>query len=139
MISQRICKILFVFALSCSTDPPTVTGHPVTDSSKPIASVDITELRAQLGKITIIDVRSPEEYNRYHIPGAQNIPLGDLESQPDSISELSHSNLYLVCATGRRSNKAAIILKGRGFSNPINVRGGTEAWRAAGHQLERRP
>lgn len=143
---QRKFAFLLCFCLSCSNDIASTNTTAESKKSKKttkepnkehIESINISELKIRQTEIKIIDVRSPDEYNLYHIPGAQSVPLGDLENQLENLSGFADESLYLVCATGRRSHRAAKILKARGFSNPINVKGGTEAWKAAGHPLER--
>ena len=58
---------------------------------------------------TILDVRSPEEYNDGHAPGAVNIPLGEIMDRMDEIKGLK-TPLVLCCASGARSGRAAEFL-----------------------------
>lgn len=57
----------------------------------------------------LIDVREPAEFAQGHLPGAQNIPLGDV-SEADI---QAGSNIY--CRSGRRSGQAVEILKEKGI------------------------
>lgn len=88
------------------------------------------------GKVVLYDVRTPGEYAGGHVPGAVNIPLDQLSSRMDELAPHKGDAVYLVCASGNRSGKAATQLAAAGFSNPINVEGGTRAWQAAGKPLE---
>ena len=101
-----------------------------------VETTDIHSLNQALTtKPLIIDVRTKAEFERYHIVSAQNYPLSTLPSQ---LSQLpTEQAIYLVCATGRRSNKAAQMLQAHGFQRPINVLTGTEGWRQAGYELEK--
>lgn len=80
----------------------------------------------------VIDVREPWEYERGHLPGAKNVPLGDI---PERLNELTEP-LVLVCASGNRSGQAARYLEGQGFTEVANLMGGTHGWVQRGLPLE---
>lgn len=70
---------------------------------------------------TIVDVRSPGEFEGGHIPGAINVPLGEIDRiaervRPDDV-------LYLYCQSGMRSSRACKQLKSAGFANVVNIGG----------------
>lgn len=77
---------------------------------------------------TLIDVREPFEVEQGLIPGAVNIPLGQLENR---INEVSRDYpVFLYCQSGMRSQRAAKILIAKGYPPPINnLKGGMMAWR----------
>ena len=84
-------------------------------------------LKQSPDKITIIDVRSPEEFGEKHIPGAINIPLGELESSSIELSK--QAMIITVCGKGGgRSQQGAALLKQIGFINARFLCGGTLAW-----------
>lgn len=96
-----------------------------------VDEVSVWELRTAIetGAAHIIDVREPFEYRDGHVPGAQLITLGTLPVRlPDLPAE---GELYIVCRSGNRSWHAAHFLAQRGIK-AFNVRGGTDAWAAAG-------
>lgn len=77
--------------------------------------------------VTIIDVRSPEEYDEKHIPGAINIPLGELESRSNNL--LKQSMIITICGKGGgRSAQAAGLLNQLGVINAKFLCGGTFGW-----------
>lgn len=77
-------------------------------------------------QLTVLDVREPEEYEEFHIPGAISIPLGDLK---DRMSELSDDKpIYVVCRTGNRSDMAASLLAENGYRDVVNVKPGMSEW-----------
>lgn len=80
--------------------------------------------------VTVIDVREPHEYTEGHVPGATPIPLGEVPDRADEVP--AGETVYLVCAMGGRSLKAAEHLAGLG-RDVVNVAGGTKGWIAAGH------
>jgi rhodanese-related sulfurtransferase/DNA-binding transcriptional ArsR family regulator len=51
----------------------------VKDQLEPVPATELLE-RARQGLVTVLDVRPPEEYAAGHVPGAINVPLGELES-----------------------------------------------------------
>lgn len=108
--------------------------------------VDGGVLKAKLDDgedVVVIDVRTAGEYggDSGHVPGAINLPLGDLRSRLDSIqSDLapfkSHP-VYLMCRTENRSSSAARVLKKAGFENLSVVKGGIVGWGRAGYPVEK--
>ena len=98
-----------------------------------VPEIDVTELaRLRADGATLIDVREPDEYEAAHVPGAQPIPLGTV---PDRIAEVpADGSVYVICAMGGRSLKAAEFYRANGI-DAINVGGGTKAWIEAGQPV----
>lgn len=72
-----------------------------------------------------IDVREPKEVAGGTLPGAVNIPLGELT---DRLSELDpNRRVVLLCQVGGRSTTAAEQLTAEGFVDVINLEGGMKA------------
>ncbi len=79
----------------------------------------------------ILDVRQPEEWNEFHVPGAILIPLGELASR---VNELPRDREVLViCRTGHRSAQGRDILLSAGFTQVTSIAGGITQWKAAGY------
>jgi rhodanese-related sulfurtransferase len=77
--------------------------------------------------VTIIDVRSPEEFTEKHIPGAINIPLSVLESRSKELSK--ETIIITACGKGGgRSAQGAELLKQLCLSNANYLCGGTFGW-----------
>jgi rhodanese-related sulfurtransferase len=87
----------------------------------------------------LIDVRTPLEFRDSHVEFARNVPLDQLD--PESIMRARNGNsgepLYVVCQLGGRSQKACEEFHKKGFTNVVNVEGGTQACEAAGLPLVR--
>ena len=84
------------------------------------------ERSAEVAGLQIVDVRNPGEAAAGMIPGAVNIPVGQL---PDRIGELDPAKPTVVyCAGGYRSSVAASFLRQRGFADVSDVLGGYNAW-----------
>lgn len=63
---------------------------------------------------TIIDVRTPAEYQGGHVTGSINIPLQEVQSKLDEIKSMEQP-IILCCASGNRSGQAANFLKSCGI------------------------
>jgi SulP family sulfate permease len=77
----------------------------------------------------IVDVREPREFARGRVPQAEIIPLPKLLSEEPDLPR--DCPVVLVCQGGRRSTRAAAVLRGKGYSNVSVLRGGMQAWHAA--------
>jgi rhodanese-related sulfurtransferase len=76
-----------------------------------------------------LDVRSPGEWRTGYIENSIHIPLYELASRADSLSEWKNKKIITVCETGKRSEKAASILKQKGYLHVTNLEGGLNIWR----------
>ena len=71
---------------------------------------------------TILDVRTPKEYEEWHIPGVLNIPLPELR---DRIAEIPQNTpIFVHCRVGFRGYLAYRILIQKGFDHVFNLSGG---------------
>jgi phage shock protein E len=76
------------------------------------AGTDYKALKAA-GAI-IIDVRSPQEFDRGHIQGSKNIPVNIIQREVNSIKKLNKP-VITVCQSGARSSMAKSTLKAAGI------------------------
>ena len=103
----------------------------------PQVSVDqLHELIASNSDLQVIDVRRPAEYESGHIGPAITAPLGELQKTVAYLAVVPNKKTAVVCAGGYRSSAAVSILEQHGFSNLVNVAGGTTAWIKAGYPVE---
>jgi len=98
--------------------------------------IDPAAARAFLEKTpsaTLVDVRSLDEYGKQHPEGAFNVPLADLASgAPSVLPDDKDAPIVAVCKVGERSLTGMLLLKARGYKDVKSVRGGLDAWIAAG-------
>ncbi|MFD0375665.1 rhodanese-like domain-containing protein [Streptomyces sp. NPDC127112] len=100
-------------------------------------SIGVAEAQPRLGELTVVDVRTPGEFATGHLPDALNVPLDRLaESVPELRAAAERTPLLVVCASGARSDKAVTELAVHGIA-ASGLSGGTRAWAAAGHPLQR--
>ena len=103
----------------------------------PQVSVDeLHDLISREADLQVIDVRRPAEYESGHIGPAKTAPLADLEQKIGGLGVVPSKKTAVVCAGGYRSSAATSILEQHGFTNLLNVTGGTGAWIKAGYPVE---
>lgn len=114
-------------------------GAPANgQTASTLEQIDVGSLRQRLAEMQIVDVRSEGEYRGGHVPGAIWVPLPTLPSDGAPLDRLDRSQpTAVVCGSGQRSSTATAWLRARGFERLYNVSGGTQAWRAAGYDVER--
>lgn len=84
----------------------------------------------------LIDVRSPDEYHRAHVPGAKLIPLNALMARANEVPK--GEDVCVICQMGGRSAQAISFLTQQfGYDNLINIDGGTAAWMQSGYPVEK--
>lgn len=74
----------------------------------------------------LIDVRTPEEYEKEHIPGARLIPLNELDRRSSELDR--QKKVITYCRSGRRSMGGAILLCNQNFKELFNMEGGITNW-----------
>jgi phage shock protein E len=103
-----------------------------------VPAIDVKQLRDRLAANPppfLLDVREPWEYREGHVPGAQLIPLAELEQR---INEVPRDRPVLaICHSGQRSLAAAGFLLHLGYTSVSNVDGGTAAWIERGYPIDR--
>jgi len=105
----------------------------VADTSVPVSvSVQQAASMSGLQQAVIIDVREDDEWQQQHIPNAVHIPLSQLPLRMSELDQYKNSAVITQCRSGKRSSKAASLLKVSGFSQVYNMDGGLIAWQKAG-------
>jgi len=101
----------------------------VADDGGMITADELLSIIERREEVTLIDVRTPEEFEDGHIPGGILLPLATLREGGDIPSG---GNVILYCRSGVRSAKARRILAERGVAPLMELEGGIRAWAAAG-------
>jgi glyoxylase-like metal-dependent hydrolase (beta-lactamase superfamily II)/rhodanese-related sulfurtransferase len=97
---------------------------------------DLHGLISSEGELQVIDVRRPPEYQSGHVPGAASVPLSHLKDTVPTLSLDPAKTTAVICAGGYRSSTATGILQQLGFTDLLNVTGGTSAWINGGYEVE---
>lgn len=105
--------------------------HGWETSGLPLEKVGVVDIR-ELGRrikekeeFTLLDVRSEEEFESGHLPGAVNIYLGELPSKMGEISQ--EKKVTTFCGSGQRAMVAASYLLQQGFSDVEDCLGSLSA------------
>jgi rhodanese-related sulfurtransferase/DNA-binding transcriptional ArsR family regulator len=104
------------------------------DSLEPVSRVELME-RVNAGLVTVLDVRPEDEFALGHVPGAINIPLGQLEKRLAEIAPDQEIVAYCRGPYCVLSYEAVALLRARGF-NAHRLQDGLPEWRAAGLPVE---
>jgi len=95
-----------------------------------VPEIDVTDLaKVRAEGAPLIDVREPDEYMAAHVPGAVLVPLATVPERLEDVP--ADGQVYVICAKGARSLKAAEFYRSQGI-DAVNVAGGTTAWIDAG-------
>ena len=102
---------------------------------KEINAADYEKRRAK-AKTVVLDVRSPEEFARGHVPDAVNIDI-NAAGFAANVAKFDKKQTILVnCHAGSRGAIASAALAKLGFKTVCNLEGGLDAWEKSGHQAE---
>ncbi len=94
-----------------------------------INNIDISELNEFVKNnvdVILLDVRSPQEFNEYHLNGAVNIPIYELESKCNYILKEKSRLIIVYCQSGMRSKRAIKVLLKNGFKNIYHLKYGLD-------------
>ncbi|HUT83067.1 MAG TPA: FAD-dependent oxidoreductase [Thermodesulfobacteriota bacterium] len=95
-------------------------------------AISADELKQKIdrgGPFLLLDVRTAEEYQAGHIPGALHIPLDKLRERSLELKGKATGALVVYCGQSLRSYQASRILKELGLGEAINLEGGIRMWR----------
>ncbi|MFT5219396.1 MAG: sulfur dioxygenase [Planctomycetota bacterium] len=83
----------------------------------------------------IMDNRTAEEFNRGHVPGSRNIPMGTENEQVEALKEFD--KIYLYCRSGRRAQTTLTNLSFQGLDQIVCIsHSGMPDWEKAGYPVE---
>ena len=92
--------------------------------------------QAPLGELTynffvLVDIRPPESFVKEHIIGAINVPIENIQRWASEAAESISDELiiYLYSEEGKESDKAAEMLRAKGYSQYISIVGGLKEWK----------
>jgi rhodanese-related sulfurtransferase len=107
-----------------------------------VPDLTVEELRAlkeRSSNLVILDVRTPEEYGRFCIPGGINVPGGDLILWAHELKQKNDVEVIVNCAGRTRSIIGTAALRRLGLTHVRALRNGTMGWVLAGLELETKP
>ena len=134
---EQLTRLEHAYAppFSSAKDPVAIAGYVacniLSGKMNPLYWRELKD--ADLQKVMLIDVRTPDEYALGTIPGAVNIPLDDMRRRLSEIP--SDRELWLFCGVGLRGYLASNILKEHGFKKVRNLIGGLKTYKASTTKL----
>lgn len=93
-------------------------------------------IKAGANDLVVLDVREKAAYDSAHIPGARNVPRGQLELRVDDEFPDPTLRIVVCCEFGKISTLAAATLRQLGFLRAVALDGGMKAWREGGLPVE---
>lgn len=109
---------------SSAKDPVNMAGYIIENLKNGIVKqwyIEDEESLPKSGEVTLLDVRTEEEFSRGHIDGFNNIPVDELRERIEEIDK--SKKVYVICQSGLRSYIASRILTEKGF-DVYNFAGG---------------
>lgn len=85
----------------------------------------------------VLDVRTVREFAAGHVAGARHLPLAELPRRLEELAPWRERPVLIFCHSGRRSARAAALLRRAGFQRVHKLRGGLLAWEEARLPLRR--
>lgn len=120
-ISRRILALMGMLVITAALPACSLDAGPVVSAQEAFA-------RAQAGQLTIVDIRTPEEWRQTGIgQGVLRMDMRNPDFVPQLLAQLGgdkSASLALICRTGNRSAKMQRRLLAEGFSGVINIKEG---------------
>lgn len=117
-------------------------GTPVTeDKNAAYIVVNSEEVKALLesktADLSVVDARTPKEFQKAHIKGAINIPIEQLEKDATLLTAPKHAKLVFYCNGVKcgKSKKSANIAMDHGYSDVSVYVDGMPVWTAKGYPI----
>lgn len=134
---KTILTLLFLGAMTLMGVCAEEKTNAVATVVKNVDAKEAAKLVAA-GNITVLDVRTAEEFAEGHIAGATNINFMGKDFAAQA-SKLDRNKTYLLhCASGGRSKRCLPQLKQLGFKEIIHLDGGMSAWEDAGNPMAKK-
>ncbi len=103
-----------------------------------VTAAELDAMRRDGVKHVVLDSRTVDEFNRFHVPGAQTCPGAELVHRFADMVPDDDTLVVVSCAGRTRSIIGAQSLINAGVPNKVvSLQGGTQGWRLAGLELER--
>jgi rhodanese-related sulfurtransferase len=102
-----------------------------------ITPAELTAQQTAIAAPTVVDVRTPAEYETAHIPGSINIPLPLVQQHATDLAGELDGPVVLVCQAGTRARTAHAALTAAGAQQLAVLDGGIAAHTSAGQPVRR--
>lgn len=116
--ADQLCEMELCYAppFSSAKDPVNIAGYVIQNTENGLVKNffwDEVDSLPRDGSVSLVDVRTPKEFERGAIPGFKNIPLDEIRANLDLLDK--DKPVYVNCGIGLRSYNACRILTGHGY------------------------
>ena len=111
---------------------------PIKESQPHVTAVEFKKIRDSGEKFVLVDVRTEDEYNAAHLPGAIHINRGLVEWVVPKKIQDTDAKIYVYCRTGARSAFVTQRLIEMGYTNVTNIYDAFKGWVVAGYPVYNR-
>lgn len=119
---------VFSLVVSCQTTSQ--------NSTQPLDAATFQSTLAETGNAQLLDVRTPEEFDKGHLARAQNADWNDAAFEQQLGGVLKDKPVFVYCLSGGRSASAAKRLRKLGYTQVYDLKGGILAWQNASFPVE---
>lgn len=121
MRSLLVTAVFAFAAVSHASEPAQST--PKIDQASLLKRIENKD-----SSMVILDVRTPEEFAKGHVPGAINIPYTHLPARISEVADAADKDIVLYCEVGVRAEKGVERLRENGFTRLLHLDGDMKAW-----------
>lgn len=127
-------RLFFVFGLTILLFFTACKENSTAQEIRVISPKEVYDAVSESKNLQLIDVRTQDEYGEDHLETAQNICVTD-DDFKEKVAKLDKAEpVYLYCRSGKRSARAAQIMKEMGFKEIYDMEGGFLNWDSQGLQ-----
>jgi rhodanese-related sulfurtransferase len=119
-VKLMLFVLLTVSGISCNTKSQS--------QSEAIKVLTPTEFKEKSANQTIIDIRTPQEFNQGHIEGAVNINYYDRNFMDQIAKYDKNQPIFIYCRSGNRTSPASRKMANFGFTQINDLEGGILYW-----------
>jgi len=133
--TRRGTRLALALSMALSLLPS--CDEPQQSSIRSVPQAEIVESLGTGKAAFVVDVRSRQEFNSGHVPGALLIPLTELPARLEEVREASQEREVVVyCERGGRAMKAGQVLLNAGFPKVGHLEGDMALWRSESRSIE---
>ena len=125
---KKLTSVLILLMCLLTLAAPMLSGCRTPEASyRQVSQEQAVQIMQEQTGYIIIDVRTEEEYDEGHIPGAVNLPLDYIGTVAPPQLPDKDQLILVYCRSGRRSKQAAQKLADQGYTNIVEF-GGINTW-----------
>ena len=126
LVAATVIAALALAACSSSDSTAPAPAAP-SASYEQISAQQAKDLMDTDDSLVILDVRTQQEYDQVHIPGAVLLPLDQVEERAQTVLPNKDQLILVYCRSGNRSKQASELLAAQGYVN-VKEFGGINDW-----------